>query len=147
MTFIIPIADRRNHFLVGTIKRIGIIEWNGVEPTVQINEVVSEIDKCKRSAFNSGSADPTGRLYTGTMLPGIEGGDSLVDRVGSLYKFSFDNKLEEIRQNIGISNCCVFNEEKSKMYYIDTADRDIKEFDWNKETGEICEFTKFLIKL
>lgn len=46
-----------------------------------------------------------------------------------------------LKNNIGVSNGLTWNEKTNKFYYIDSVDHDVKEFDYDPATGNICEFS------
>lgn len=62
----------------------------------------------------------------------------LTQRSSSLYKFTTKLGIE-VRNRVGLSNGIAFNENKGKMYWVDSYDMNVKEFDYNQSTGDICE--------
>lgn len=41
---------------------------------------------------------------------------------------------------IGVSNGLTWNKDGTKFYYIDSCDLDVKEFDCDPKTGNICKY-------
>lgn len=87
--------------------------------------------------FNDGKADPTGRLWLGTM-----GSEPILGRVtpnaGALYSFEQGQKIKQHLRKIGISNGLAWNIALKKFYYIDSPERKIFQFDYDEISGSIC---------
>lgn len=142
VSFITPIAGKKNEFVIGMSRRIGIIKWNGIAPIAKVIRVVAEVErdpKYARNRFNDGKADPFGRIYAGTMryeecvdLPEIS--------EGTLYRFSKEDPGGvPLLNNIAVSNGVAWNIFTEKYYYIDTCACSIREFDYDLWTGNICK--------
>lgn len=43
-----------------------------------------------------------------------------------------------LKRSVGISNGLAWNEKTNKFYYIDSVDSDVKEFDYDPVTGNLC---------
>lgn len=115
--------------------------WDGKSSKAELIRIAGEVEKediYKTNRFNDAKSDPTGRFYGGTMRL-EECGNIFEKRLGSLYKHSKENGFEKIRENIGVSNGLAWNEKNNKMYYIDSCDMDVKEFDYDSKTGDICK--------
>lgn len=67
-------------------------------------------------------------------------GDIFEARLGSLYKYSSENGFDKLKSNISVSNGLTWNEKAKKMYYIDSCDLDVKEFDYDSVTGALCKW-------
>jgi sugar lactone lactonase YvrE len=81
--------------------------------------------------FNDGKCDPAGRLWAGTMsMNGVTG-------AAKLYSFEADGSFTARVDSVSISNGIVWSLDHSKMYYIDTPTRQVKEYDYNIENGDI----------
>lgn len=140
--FIIPVEGSKDEFAIGIGRRVGIISWDGKSPKAKLVRIALEVEKSERyktNRFNDAKADPTGRFYGGTMRL-EECGDIFDAAEGSLYKFARDEELSTIRTNIGVSNGLTWDAEKGKFYYIDTCTSDVKEFDYDSKTGNICKY-------
>lgn len=89
----------------------------------------------KNVRFNDGKADPSGRLWVGTLDM------NLSDPIGRVYMFDKIGNIVEQDLEVTISNGIVWNKAKDKMYYIDTPTQKIVAFDYNDATGEISNQT------
>lgn len=88
--------------------------------------------------WNDAKADPAGRLFGGTMRL-EECGDIFEAAEGSLYRVARDQPLANLKTDVGVSNGLTWNERTGKFYFIDTCTLDVKEYDYDVKTGEICE--------
>ncbi|MCU0392822.1 MAG: SMP-30/gluconolactonase/LRE family protein [Thermoflexibacter sp.] len=90
--------------------------------------------------FNDGKCDPAGRFWVGTMS--MEG----KPKVGNLFCFDNEGKIKPIYDSVSISNGIVWSLDSTKMFYIDTPTKEIKEFDYNIQTGE-ASFKKVAVRI
>jgi sugar lactone lactonase YvrE len=58
---------------------------------------------------------------------------------GSLYQFTINKGLVELKKNIGLSNGIAWNDNFTKMFFVDSYDLTIYEFDYDLMTGTISE--------
>ena len=138
--FLAPVEATTDKFVVGCGRRLQIVQWDGVSETCQVERTLLEVqadEKFNDNRFNDGKCDPQGRLFAGTMR---YIGDEFEHRYGELYKYEQGGKLEVVKTDVGISNGLAWNEQRNKMYYIDTTDYDIKEYDYDFKTGKACKF-------
>jgi len=91
--------------------------------------IVDGIDVERTSRFNDVIADPTGRVYCGT-LASPDGG-------GRLYRLDTDGSLTELLDDVGCSNGMGFSPDRRLLYYIDSETKKIARFDWDEATGEL----------
>lgn len=122
------------------MRRIVIIEWDGKSPTTKFIRVALEIEKEAKyvgNRFNDAKADPTGRFYGGTMRR-EECGNIFDATDGALYKYSKDEPVKTLMDKVSVSNGLAWNEDKRKFYYIDSCALNVREYDWNPKTGDIC---------
>ncbi|XP_063699398.1 regucalcin-like [Culicoides brevitarsis] len=136
--FIVPVEGKTNHFVVGLALRLAVISWDGVSPMAKVVKVLTEVDQdVKVTRFNDGKVDPRGRIFGGTMLS-EEHGDIFTARKGTFYRYDHKSgKCAALKSKICISNGLTWDETRKIFYYIDTGDKDIKEYDYNPATGEI----------
>ncbi|XP_053948666.1 regucalcin-like [Anastrepha ludens] len=133
--FIVPVAGQSDKFVVGAGRSVVVVSWDGVSETSKVDRVLFSVqpgDKYVRNRFNDGKADPRGRLFAGTM---IYVGDEFKERFGELYKYEKGGKVSVVKTDVGISNGLAWNEQTKKMYYIDTADYEVKEYDYDFDAG------------
>ena len=81
--------------------------------------------------FNDGKVDAKGRIWIGTLST------LFTDGAGSLYRVGKDLKPEVQLPNLTISNGMAWTEDQQSFYFIDTPTRQIREFDFDLESGEI----------
>lgn len=69
-------------------------------------------------------------------------------RNGSFYKYNSGEKImDRLIGDVGVSNGLAWNLERKKFYFIDSTSIDIKEFDYDPETGAIRMYIFFLLLL
>jgi len=85
----------------------------------------------KNVRFNDGKADPSGRLWVGTLDL------DFAKPIGRLYMFDKIGNIVEQELAVTISNGITWNKAKDKMYYIDTPTQIIASFDYDNATGKI----------
>ncbi|MEA3407322.1 MAG: SMP-30/gluconolactonase/LRE family protein [Chloroflexota bacterium] len=111
----------------GAVKR-----WDEGEVMTIIDEVPEE----QGSRFNDVIADPEGRVFCGTM--------PTEERLGRLYRIDPDGSVTVVLEDIGVSNGMGFTPDRQRMYYTDSAKREIYLFDYDRETGEISNQRVFV---
>ncbi|XP_054728968.1 regucalcin-like isoform X3 [Anastrepha obliqua] len=134
-SFIVPIEGQSGKFVVGSGRSVIVVSWDGVSETSKVDRVLFSVlpgEKYVVYRFNDGKADPRGRLFAGTMR---YEGDVLNDRSSALYKYEKGGKVTVVKTDVGISNGLAWNEQTKKMYYIDTSDCNVKEYDYDFDAG------------
>lgn len=79
-TFIIPVADTTDQFVVSSGTKVLLIEWAGNDEDAMVLQVLTEVEqkmndsKCEQKRneirFNDAKCDTSGRLHAGTMRAG-----------------------------------------------------------------------------
>lgn len=88
--------------------------------------------------FNDAKTDSHGRLYLGTMISEETGTVfDFTKRVGSLYRFTMEEGLVELKTKVGLSNGLAFNDKTNTFYYVDSYDLNIKQYHYDVKTGNI----------
>jgi pyruvate kinase len=137
ISFIIPVEDSDNKFVIGAGLKVVLIRWDGRSQEAQPELILGEVDLSKPdNRFNDAKADRKGRLWLGTMGP-EDKTDVFVNKTGTFYRFDNMQNFVGIKMDIGISNGMAWNERAGKFYYIDSTSYDIKKFDYNEETGAL----------
>jgi gluconolactonase len=64
LSFIIPVANQSNTFLVGLGPAIGLVRWDGCSNRAEYR-YLKTIDKTPGNRLNDAKADASGRLWVG----------------------------------------------------------------------------------
>jgi sugar lactone lactonase YvrE len=80
---------------------------------------------------NDGKCDVKGRFWIGTMH------QEAAPDCGSLYRLENGTSLTKMLSDLTISNGLGWSPDNTKMYFIDSSDRQVKCFDFNVDAGEI----------
>jgi len=137
ISFIIPVDGTTNQFVVGAGKRLLLITWDGVHTMAQIVRILTELP-FDGIRFNDAKTDSRGRLYLGTMISEETGTVfDMKKRVGSLYRFTIDDGLVELKSKVGMSNGMAFNYATNTFYYVDSYDLHVKTYMFDIKTGMI----------
>jgi D-xylonolactonase len=83
----------------------------------------------KFERFNDVISDSEGRIFAGVMSSNKSN--------GGFYKISKDLKFTRAGRNSQISNGFAFNKANNKLFWVNTSDKIIYIFDYQKETGSI----------
>jgi len=137
ISFIFPVEGTTNQYIVGAGKRLLLINWDGVHTMAQIIRILTELP-FDGVRFNDAKTDSHGRLYLGTMISEETGTVfDMTKRVGSLYRFTMEEGLVELKTKVGLSNGLAFNEKTNTFYYVDSYDLNIKQYHYDVKTGNI----------
>lgn len=90
--------------------------------------------------FNDGKCDPAGRLWVGSIS--MDGSKE----TAALYRMDTDYTLKRVWEGITISNGIVWSADNTRMYYIDTPTQQVKEFNYDNETGDIT-FSRVAVEI
>jgi len=102
----------------------------------QLQTVIDEISRERDSRFNDVIADPTGRVFCGTMPTG--------NQLGCLYRLDTDGSLSVVVEDVEVSNGMGFTPDRTQMYYTDSLKHEIYLFDYDEATGEIANQRVFV---
>lgn len=137
ISFIIPVDGVTNQFVIGAGKRVLLINWDGVHTMAQILRILTELPT-DGIRFNDAKTDSYGRLYLGTMISEETGNIfDFTKRIGSLYRFTMEEGLVELKTKVGLSNGLAFNDRTNTFYYVDSYDLNVKQFMYDAKTGNI----------
>ncbi|KAL9697874.1 hypothetical protein quinque_001315 [Culex quinquefasciatus] len=129
ISFIIPVKNNPTRFIIGTGRKITLVEWDGKASKASFVETVGEVEfDLLDNRFNDAKTDSKGRFYGGTMRL-EEKGDIFEARLGTFYRYDAKNKnFVVLKEKIGVSNGLCWNKEGNLFYYIDSCDLDVKEY-------------------
>lgn len=82
--------------------------------------------------FNDGKCDPAGRFWAGTMAFDCD------PERGALYCLDVDYTITRKVEPVTISNGIVWSADEKTMYYVDTMLDNVRAFDYDVESGAIC---------
>lgn len=141
VSIIIPVEGEKDKFAVTIDRKLTKITWDGISDKVSNIEILGEVEtapETQNNRFNDGKADPTGRLWVGTLSSEPEPLKFLTGN-GSLYSYEKENRFTWQVGNITISNGLAWNKEIKKFYYIDSLAYKVFEFDYDEVNGTICK--------
>lgn len=141
MTFVLPVANTTDEYLIGGKNAGKVIRWDGKSANGVVLRTAFEVETdpfFQTNRFNDAKTDPFGRFYGGTQrLSGCGGPHSLAN--ASFYRFDKVGGVKQLFENIYISNGLTWNTKTNKFYYIDSCSYDVKEFDYDGATGDLCK--------
>ena len=142
ISFCVPIYGKKDQYIVGAGRRLLHVTWDGHTTMGQITKVLTEVP-INGVRINQFNVDKQGRLYFGTMLSEEHGNFyDFTKRVGGLYRFTMTEGLVQLKDNVGMGNGITFNNTFTKMYFVDSFDLNIFEYDFDFKTGSICKIKK-----
>lgn len=153
MTSILPIEGKKHQFLVGTNHAIKRICWDGKSPKGKVLGTLFQVETgpiYKKNRWNDAKADPRKRYFSGTVRFG-ECNPPFNTANGSLYRYEKGEGVKKLKKNILLSNGLAWDTKRNKFYYIDSCTHVVWQYDYDKNTGDICKlhqdqsnFTKHL---
>ena len=91
--------------------------------------LIEEISSERETRFNAAIADPTGRVFAGTM-----GRDGIPSR---LYRFETDGAVSRVLDGLGLVGGMGFTPDRTHLYVTDTQARKIYRFEYDQVSGEL----------
>ncbi|CAG9132580.1 unnamed protein product [Plutella xylostella] len=135
-TFIIPVQDKPDHFVISLKRRVVVVHWTGEGDARVVREVTEVDQENPGNRFNDAKADPRGRLFAGTMGNEYEPGKFTVKK-GALYTVSPTGRTTKLESDIDISNGLCWDLKEKAFYYADSFEYAIRRYDYDVETGNI----------
>ncbi|KAF2895407.1 hypothetical protein ILUMI_10767 [Ignelater luminosus] len=139
VSFIIPVEGKPNQFVTAIDHEFQLITWDGISDTVSNVQKIAEVDNqpgLEGNRINDGKADPTGRLWAGTVCFDIVTCVNTPHR-GILYSIDKDRQVKSHVSKVSMSNGLAWNASLKKFYYIDSVEKRVDEFDFDAESGTI----------
>jgi len=135
ISFIFPVDGMPNQFIVGAGKRLLLITWDGIHTMAHIVRILTELPM-DTVRFHSATTDTRGRLFiTTTMFEETGTVYDTTKKLGSLYRFTMDEGLVEMKTKLGMPTGLTFNERMTTFYLVDSYDMMIKQFMYDVKTG------------
>lgn len=134
--FIIPVEGKADQFLLGYGGDFALATWDGKSEKPKDVKVHIKAEDNPENRINDGKADPTGRVYAGSMCEVKDGGNFKTEKA-TLY--SLENGEAKVRlTKVGLSNGLAWSLDHKKFYYIDSLLGNVRAFNYSKETGDIA---------
>lgn len=128
-----------DEFAVSIDGNVAVIQWDGITETAKVVRHAVDIEPGHR--MNDAKADPNGRLVCGIM-PQKEMSEIFVHKAdANLYRYAGDEEKVLIVDKVGLPNGLTWNVSENKFYYIDSLAYDVREYDYNGETGNVGMYT------
>ncbi|KAF2879806.1 hypothetical protein ILUMI_26333 [Ignelater luminosus] len=139
VSLILPVEGKSDQFVISIKREIYLITWDGVSETVTKLKKIAEVDTpldVQGNRINDGKTDPTGKLWAGTM--GSEPVTGKIDPYkGTLYSINKNGEVKSHVSNVHISNGLAWSADLKKLYYIDSGEQRIDQFDFDVENEAI----------
>lgn len=139
LQFLLPIECTKDRFLVGIGKTAVIAKWDGRSPKATVIRPLFEVNCGTSNVFNDVKTDERGMFYGGTKA--IDPCYTDKPASGGFYGYQNGKCLRKFFGNVFISNGLTWVRKTRKFYYVDSCSYDIKEFDYDPKTGDICTFS------
>jgi sugar lactone lactonase YvrE len=124
--------SKQGGFILATDR--GFFDLNLV--TREINLLWITPIKYKGERLNDGKVDPAGRFWAGSMDP--------QNKRGALFRLDPDDSKHIMLTEIGISNGLDWSPDRKTMYYTDSLQYTIYQFDYELDTGAITNQRSFV---
>ncbi|XP_060527727.1 regucalcin-like isoform X2 [Cylas formicarius] len=136
---VIPSKNNENLLIVGVNRTLVALEWDGEKELGNQRVLTTVSQQFPTSRFNDGKADKMGRLWIGTMGFEDVSKGTLTPNEGVLYRVTKDTLISPSVKvaPVNISNGIAWTKANDKMYYIDTPTRQVIEYDFDAEKGDI----------
>nr|BAB85479.1 luciferin-regenerating enzyme [Nipponoluciola cruciata] len=131
-SFIIPVKGCSDRFIVSLEREINLLTWDGASSAPSKIEKIAVFDNTPEKSenrLNDGKADPLGNLWAGTMNMGSDHTTGTPVR-GTLSSLS-NKQVKEHVSEVCISNGLAWSKDLKKFYYIDSAVRQVDQFDFD----------------
>ncbi|XP_063241871.1 regucalcin-like [Bacillus rossius redtenbacheri] len=136
VTFVIPLKGKKNKFLIGVERTVNILSWDGKQKDFTLENVASVDDDKPRNRINDAKADPSGRLWAGTMGYELSQG-VFKDFQGSLYCMDKSKCVVQHEKDVSISNGLDWSPDKKTLYFVDSNAYKVYGFDFDNSCGKI----------
>lgn len=137
LQFILPIECRMNQYLVGIENKAVISVWDGRSSRATVVKTLFELDPGTSNVINDVKTDCHGRFYGGTKS--VESCDTREPGKSAFYTYQPSKGVQQFFGGIKISNGLTWVRKTNKFYYIDSCTYDVKEFNYDSDTGNLSK--------
>lgn len=119
-----------------------LAQWDGRSQKATIIRPLFELGcGVPNVIINDVKTDESGRFYGGTRRFD-KGKACFTDggAIASFYNYESGKCVKKLFDNVTISNGLTWVRKTNKFYYIDSCTYDIKEFDYDPRTGDLCMY-------
>ncbi|KAF5301533.1 hypothetical protein FQR65_LT08837 [Abscondita terminalis] len=134
-TFVIPVKDTSDRFVISSGRDICVITWDGVSRSPSNFETIGTVDtdsEGEHNILNDGKVDANGNLWAGTLNSKVNFVTGL-PRTGSMYSMT-KKQIKKHFSGVSCSNGLAWSKCTKKFYYIDSSNRTVDQFDYNHQT-------------
>jgi D-xylonolactonase len=108
-----------------------------------LDYVIAGLPEERGMRFNDVIADPAGRVFCGTMH--LDSDKAMLgERTGKLYRLDIDGSISPVLEGTRIPNGMGFTPDRKRMYYTESADRTIYQYDYDEASGSISSRRVFV---
>jgi sugar lactone lactonase YvrE len=93
--------------------------------------VIAEVPSREGVRFNDAGVDPAGRVWVGSMHT------DETEPLGELYRLDPGGVLTTVVKNVTVSNGLGWSPDGTRLYYVDSPQRRIDQFDYDPASGEV----------
>lgn len=140
VSFIIPVANHRDLFVIGHGRSFSLVEWPESDPDSHTKKVKATLHTVEghmpKNSLNDGKCDPQGRLWSGT-YGAMSGVGQVESEKGHIYCLKNDLAVECWADKITISNGMGWSNDHKTFYYVDSMAYSVDAFDYDDATGKI----------
>lgn len=141
--FILPVEGEKDKFVVGTGQNLLLVTWDGKSDKVAKVDTLATIDDPNGGTINDSKADARGRLWFGTISPKLDATDfSKSPKDADFYSYDATTKTLKKYFKVAISNGLDWNDSYTKLYYIDSAQRQVFQYDFDVTSATVCKFKR-----
>lgn len=119
------------------------LKWDGRSSEAYRMEKVFCIEKeFANHGLGISKCDPTGRLYTGTYNTRFCDPEQPFDC--ALYSYDTHQGVQKRVSGLKVSNGMAWPNKGNYFYHIDSCFMSIREFRWDRRTGELCKYPNMM---
>ncbi|GLH01975.1 Regucalcin [Gryllus bimaculatus] len=137
ISLVVPVDGQKDKFIISVGRNISILTWDGKSEKPSNLETIAEVDDeegKRENRLNDGKADPSGRLWAGTM--GYESGPNMfTQKNGALFSLTKSRTISKHISGITCSNGLAWTQDNKIMYYIDSLTYKVEAYDFDIEKG------------